>query len=154
MNKVYGLNFSAEKYIETLDFNDIKLEIDDDANYIVSIVGYIEGIFQINKDKNYLTFINMYKINLSSKYKFYSLFSFIKSHKDCCTYIINYFNTWHGLNNDVFSYDEFNKDDLVNNFYEMAALLLEEKKMAEKDNDTKAIGVYINFCKNLSLFLE
>ncbi|MGD9569554.1 MAG: hypothetical protein AB7V48_14795 [Sedimentibacter sp.] len=151
---ISGVNFSVDNYVEILDFKDIKLDIDNDTCFIASILGCIEGIIQINKDKNYLTFLNMYKIKLRSKYKFYSLYYFIKDHEEYFKYIINYFNTWHGQKNEVFSYDEFNKKDLINNFYELAALLFEEKKMAEKDNDTNAMDEYINFCRNLSLLLD
>lgn len=151
---IAGLNFSVDNYIEIIEFEDIKLDIDDnDPYYIASIVGWLEGIFQISADKNYLTFLNMYKINLNSSYKFYGIYSFIKSHKECYNYIIKYFNTWHGRKNEIFTYDEYNKKDLTNNFYKLSALLLKEKELAERCNDMKAMAAYNLFCRNLSSFL-
>lgn len=149
-NKITDVNFFVDNYVNILDFKDLRLGTDnnDDDFYIAAIVGCIEGLIQIKKDKEYLTFINTYKIKLDSKYKFLYLYCFIKNNKKYYEYIVNYFNIWHGNNYDEFTYDAYNKKDLINNFYDLAAMLIEEREIAKNYNDNKVFEAYNFFCKN------
>jgi hypothetical protein len=148
--KISEVNFLVDNYVDILKIENIKFETIAERFYIIAVIGFIEGIIQINKDKDYLTFINMYKIKQSSSYKFMSLYSFIKKNKEYCDYIINYFNIWHGNKYEVFAYDEYNKKDLINNFYELATLLIEEREIAKNCNDNEMFDAYNLFCRNLS----
>ncbi|MDF2949329.1 MAG: hypothetical protein K0R07_1360 [Sedimentibacter sp.] len=153
-DKISEVNFFVDNYVNILEIESIELETVADHFYIAAVIGCIEGIIQINKDKDYLTFINMYKIKQSSSYKFMSIYSFIKKNKEYSEYIINYFNIWHGNKYEVFTYDEYNKKDLINNFYELATLLIEERELAKNCNDYEVFNNYNLFCSNLSSMLS
>lgn len=152
-NKLAEVDFLVDNYVDIIDFDHIKLDTGNDQFYFAALIGCIEGIIQINKNKEYITFLNMYKIKLSSKYKFMSLYNFIKNNNKYYKYIVNYFNIWHG-NNEVFNYDEYNKKDLMRCFYELASLLIEERNLAEICGDKSVLEAYNFFCNNISSVLS
>ncbi len=155
-DKIAGVQFFVDNYIDILEYKDIESATDDnDPSYIAAVIGCIEGIFQQSNDQQYLTFLNMYKFKTDESYKFLSLYEFIKCHNEYYKYIVNYFNIWHGFKYGVFTYDEFNKKDLLNNFYDLTVLLLEERESAEKSNDKEVFEAYNYFCNKLSsIFLN
>lgn len=149
-NKTKVTGFCVDGYVDINEFNDIKLEAVNDPFYYAAVIGCIEGIVQINKE--HLTFLNMYEIKLNSRYKFIELYAFLKSNKKYFEYIVNYFNLWHSGSNELFTYDEYSKDDLTKNFYELSYALTEEKKIAEGYKDARIVQAYNFFCSNIHLF--
>lgn len=137
------IELAVDNYINITDFS--KLNYDDiDPYLIAAIVGCIEGVIQINKEESYITFIDMYKINCSGDYKFFNIYNLIKKHKDYYNYIVKYFNLWHGNDSKEFTYDEYHKNDLSNNFFEIVSLMIEEKIIAIENNNQDVIHMYSN----------
>lgn len=137
------IKFEIDNYINISDFAQL-INDDTDPFLIAAIIGCLEGNIQLNIDKSYFTFINMYKINCTDNYKFSYVYSLIKRHRDYYDYIVKYFNLWHGNEFDYFNYDEYHKNDLNNNFFEIVSLIRDESIMAKENNDQDVINMYSN----------
>ncbi len=144
-SKITVIKFEVEKYIEISDFDKT-----DDRNFWAAIVGCIEGNIQINKEKSCFTLLGMYNIKCKEKYLFLSIYDFVKTHSECYNFIIKYFNLWHGGRYEEFTYDEYHKKDLMENFNLMADLIYEEMKQAAEFNDVDVSQKYEDFYMNLS----
>lgn len=145
-SKIGGLKFDIDRYIRFSDF-----EKAGDRNFLAAIVGCIEGNIQMDKENSRFILLGMYNIKCRSKYLFLSIYNFIKSNGELCNFIIKYFNLWHGGGYEEFTYDEYHKNELSENFKILEDLIHEEMKQASEFNDSDAIQKYEDFYANLFL---
>ena len=148
--EIVSMDSFVDTYVNINEFKDIMLDIGSDTFYFAAAIACIEGIIKINKD--HLTFLGMYKIKLNNNYKFLGLYNFLKNNTKYYEYIVNYFNVWHSNKNELFSYDEYNKMDLIKNYYELECQLIEERELAKFSENDKILDAYSFFCNNLTTF--
>lgn len=148
-SKLEGIQFGIENYIGISEFEGLNNKTKD-ASLIAAIIGYVEGIIRPGKDKTYFTIAGMYKVKCSSNYILLSVYNLINNNSNVFNYIVNYFNLWHNKDFEEFSYDQYNKNDLKNNFNELISLLWEESYVATNSKDKKVIEVYNLITKGLS----
>lgn len=151
--KISGIKFSVDNYVEITCFKDL-INNKENPYIIAAIIAYVEGIINSNKTNDYYSFANMYKVKCKGNYMFLNIYKFIKNNENAYNYIMNYFNLWHNNNYEEFSYDEFNKNDLSNNFYELVSLLYEERNVAVNLKDNKEAEAYAVIINNLYELLE
>lgn len=146
--KIAAIELDIDNYIEIKDFkNLIKKKVN--SSIVAVIIGCVEGIIKPSKDKEYYSFAGMYKVK-NSKYMLLNMYNLINNNKKIYNYIVNYFNLWHNNECEEFSYDEFSRDDLRNNFYELVSLIYEEQSNAQNLNDKKEAEAYNTIISSLS----
>lgn len=140
-SRIGRIVFDVEKYVNTYDFNHFN-----NAFLMAAVVGLIEGNIQINKENNFVTFLDIYNIKYSNTdYIFLSMFNLVKNHSEIYRFIVRYFNLWHGGKFEKFIYDNYHKNELKNNFKQLIFLIQEELKFAIKDNRFEVIEIYESF---------
>lgn len=149
-SKIAGMTFSVDEYVDILNFEGLVSKTEANPLLIASVAGFVEGIIQPMRDKKYFTIIGIYKVECRDNYLFLNIYNFIKNNNKIFDYIIKYFNLWHGCENQYFSYDEYNKRDLCNNFNYLAELLYDERKLASKLKNDRIVEQYNEFYSALS----
>lgn len=139
-SKITGIEFGVDNYVEITSFSEL-IKDSENSFIMVALIGFIEGIIKLSKDKSYYTFAGIYKVKCSN-YLLMDICSFINNNNKAFDYLINYFNLWHGNEYEEFTYDEYNKVDISDNFYELVSLLWEESNKASELNDETAIKSY------------
>lgn len=140
--KIAEIEFDVEGYVAISNFKDLIKKIGS-PSIAAAIIGCTEGIIKPSYNKSYYSFAGIFKIK-SSSYTFLDICNFINKNKSVYNYIVNYYNLWHSDDYEEFSYDEFNKEDLINNFYELISMLYSERNIALNLDDNKAYEEYSN----------
>ncbi|NYB75160.1 hypothetical protein HZF24_13510 [Sedimentibacter hydroxybenzoicus DSM 7310] len=144
-SRIAEIVFDVEKYIEIIELNRFN-----NMFFVVAAVGIIEGNIQVSKEDNRITLLDIYNVNCkNSDYIFLSLYNLIKSNSDLYNYIVKYFNLWHGREFKEFTYDNYHKNELKNNFNQLISLIYDELKYAIKNKDYETISIYESFLYNI-----
>lgn len=140
-SRIAEIAFDVEKYIEINELNRFN-----NMFFVVAAVGMIEGNIQVSKEDNRITLLDIYNVSCkNSNYIFLSLYNLIKSNSNLYNYLIKYFNLWHGGEFKEFTYDNYHKIELKNNFNQLISLICDELKYAIKNKDYETISIYESF---------
>lgn len=152
-SNVIDLRILVENYIEINDFNDLLIETKINPAVLTALVGCIEGIITPSEDKSYFTFFEVNKKDNLCEFLFQDIYKFIKDNKIVYNHIVNYFNMWHGKEIDMFTYDDYHIQDIINNIFKLKLYLDEEYEMAKKNENKYTIILYEQSLRLLSMLL-
>jgi len=154
------MSFDINKYIEISDFGKMNLfneynnEYNNEERQIVNsflnacIIGCIEGnIKMCLENKSCVTWLGDCDINFlpdprHPKYVFLSIYSFVKSNCTYYNFIKKYFDLWHSKEQSYFTYDEYHKIELNNNFQKLLKLINTDIEQALEINDYETVNLY------------
>ncbi len=148
-SKTVAVEFDIENYVEVADFYDL-VKTGENAHLVAALTGCIEGIIVPGKENSFFTIAGLSKVKCRDSYLFLDIYRFVSKNRNMFNYIVDYFNLWHNNEYKVFSYDKYNKNDLINNFNELASLLIEERNIASLKNNEAVTEAYDIFNSSLS----
>ncbi|MGB4437674.1 MAG: hypothetical protein WBJ13_00310 [Sedimentibacter sp.] len=160
------ISFDINKYIKISDFGKMNLfneySIKNGEQQIVNsclnacIIGCIEGNIEIClENRSCSTWLGARNISFlpdpkHPKYLFFSIYSFVKSNCTYYNFIKKYFDLWHSKEQSNFTYDDYHKIELNNNFQKLLKLINTDIEQALEINDYEAVNFYNSLHRRLT----
>lgn len=152
-SSVIDLRIVVENYIKITNFNDLSIKTKNNPILLATFVGCIEGIIAPCEDKDYFTIFEMEKKEFQSEYMFSEIYMLIRENKNYFNHIVKYFNMWHGKDVEIFEYDDYHIQDIMNNFFKLKLCLVDEYNLAKKNNDKSTIELYEQSLRLLAILI-